>query len=191
MTRNSVAQWETYWQAARETPGDKERLRRSLIWGICHIHTGVKAAENEFERYINTGQRPRIWPTIKGRAIDDIDAYVAGLDFDRWLALPVKARLEDIVRHVHGLGYVKAAFGLTSGGFADIACIDTHIGKHRLGYAGRVPTYRTVDRYLEDVKRAYGKVRGSGKAQWTDYARLVPAFARDGHRVFFAAIGAA
>lgn len=189
MSGSESATWLAYWQAARETPRDKERLRRSLIWGVCHVHTGVKAAENEFARYIDTGERPRIWPTVKGRAIDDINAYVAALDFPRWERLPLKAKLEDVVRHVHGLGYVKAAFGLTSGGFADIACIDVHIGRERLGYTGRVPTYRTADAYLADVKRAYGKVRGSGKAQWTDYARLVPAFAREGHIAFFSRIG--
>lgn len=202
--------WEQRYNAVREQAPSLERLRLGLIWALCHVHTPVSQAEHEFASYVWDGALPdgTMLPDHKHKGIESVNAYVMGLDFEWWLSLSDVERVTDVVRHVWGLGAPKATFGLTSAGYADIACLDTHIIDYRLvpliterdiarARKRLLNSWRTnmgratqgVQRYVAAVTRAYGMVAGSGREQWRDYAILHADFARDGHAVFFEAVG--
>lgn len=196
--------WRDNWQGVRDGPLTLESLRLGLIWALCHVHTPVSQAEGEFASYVWDGKLPEgtMLPKLKERGIESVNAYVMGLDWDWWTGLESPDKLLDVIRHVWGLGAPKASFALTSAGFTDIACLDTHITSLRLGCpTGQARTSLLsswdtnrnpllgLSRYLSSVVDAYGCIEGSGVQQWADYEELSEDFKADGHAVFFAALG--
>lgn len=191
-----------YW-STQESAKTREKLRIGLIWGVCHVHTPVDQAEHEFDTYIRTGDLPQGTHLVefKARAIASAEHYAANVDVNAFNAGDTYTKIHDVVANVWGLGPVKATFALTSAGFLDVACLDTHIIDMRLlpalgpeWHKARITGYwnsanksvkTAVNRYLEMVHVAYGTVDGSGILQWADYAKTVDAFAVNGHAVFF------
>jgi hypothetical protein len=192
--------WRENWDKVRTEEPTLERLRLSLIWGICHVHARVEEAEITFTEYVETGEitSPMLLERRK-RAIASVNdwLYSERFEFDTWCALPYDAKLLTVMFNVYGLNAVKASFALTSGGFADIACLDSHIYSYRLNksaprFAGctrdATRCLSNLKRYLDDVLSAYGRIVGSGFMQWVDYENLVDAFAEDGHATYFRAL---
>ncbi|MGE0371930.1 MAG: hypothetical protein AB7Q01_08590 [Gammaproteobacteria bacterium] len=85
-----------------------------------------------------------------------------------------------------GFGPTKAAFGLSLAGFARLPCLDRHIcrlhglAESKVARLCCIPPERAAPAYLRYCRQVYptGDMR---LQQWTDYARIVPAFARSLH----------
>lgn len=195
--------WRQWYRAAHARP-TLDQLRLGLVWAACHVHTRVGQAEWEFREYVRTGKLPvgTLLSTRKKATVKAIHAWLYGPEFDwyAFLELDTAGKLEAVVSNISGLGATKGAFGLTSAGLTDLACLDVHILEyraptlartfarwHRWGHSPAIET----ERYLRAVLWSYGRLDGSGWDQWTDYETLVPAFRTDGHRVWFEAIGIA
>src|SRR6266498_830105 len=143
------ANWKGYLRDVRALEPDRERLRRALIWGVFTVYCSVAASERDFDHFMRTGTfRNRQLATRRWRAIGDVNAYVAGLDFDKWVRRSTARKIQGIVNNVHGLGYAKASFALTCGGFADVPCLDVWALRVRLGVEKRA--WRNVEAYLRD-----------------------------------------
>ena len=176
--------WRDNWTRARATPGDRERLRRALSWAVFTVHAQVAESERSFAFYATTGAlRTRCLIDRRTRALASVDAFCDGLRWRTFARLSIAGKIDAIVNGVYGLGYAKATFALTFAGFADVACLDVHAIRRGLGQERA--SWRSAGAYLNDVRRAFGCVRGSGFRQWCAYEQWVPAFARSQHAGVF------
>jgi len=180
-----VTDWRANWARSRAEPCDAERLRRALHWATFTVHTMVLTAERDYAHWASTGTlRSRSLGNMRTRALADVDAFCDRLQWRTFERLTVRDKIQTICNSVHGLGYAKVAFALTCAGLADIACLDVHALRRMLGRS-TPRRWANAGQYLDDVRQAFGCVRGSGKRQWTAYEQWVPAFARSQHAGVF------
>lgn len=177
--------WRQYLRDARALDLTRERLYRGLVWAICHVHNQVSTGESEYVRWVDHGILPSTLPRVRHRAIRDAHTYSQVVDLHTFARWSTERKIDDIVRHVHGLSYAKATFALTCLGVIDVACIDVHLGRKY----GVKTSWSNARRYLDTVKAIYGRVHGSGRKQWNDYWHTVRAFRRTSHAPFFRSIG--
>lgn len=183
-----TAKWIEYKAAMAQHDPTPERLRAGLCWAVCTVHSSVRISEREFEAYWYHGRLPRSLPTMRTRALADVERFMNRLDFQHFLSLSLSSQLTSIVQSVHGLSYAKAAFALDCSRVANVACLDVWMVRTRL-HLDRAPNWRNAEHYLDLVEQAFGCREGSGTLQWKAFMELPTAFRSTNHEVVFRAMG--
>lgn len=200
---SSLATLDSTWaemRAARDADRMRYRLFCACTFAIMSVHTPASHAEWQFEQYMSTGVFPdgSMLDVSKSSSILVLTEWCdtvtfEDMDVDGW------ALADTIMRHVRGLGTVKASFASALCGNPEPYCLDTHgiqLVASRTGEkysrilrsirADKCLGSRAIDAAWKRY-RAWGETTfGSRNHQWEFFALAVPEFRDAGHAIYFA-----
>jgi hypothetical protein len=192
--RHSLASLDQSWAdilAAGDVRTARTRILKAAVFAACTAHTQVEQAEYEYQTWIDTGDLPTDGTNLaeqKASAILTADAWVETLDIDTLRAFDGWTLAEALAANVYGLATTKASFAAALVGYPEPYCLDTHALQHARDTGA---TDWTLSQLRSRIRRwafyrSLGdQVFGSRDAQWALFAERVPAFAEEGHAVYF------
>lgn len=175
----------------------REQLFKGLSVGIITANEAIKPSEKEVLAFLRQGRWPEYLATRRVAALESAAQYALSVDLSEFAKMSATEKVQDIAENVYGLGYVKAAFGLTTSGLADLGTLDVWMSRATLGQAA-IPTFKSAEEYAKVLKQVWGTAvqeLGEGIAFQDVYqgvlarVKSLGTFSRYGHAAFFQALG--